>query len=201
MRSRSTRRSIARIAARLTSAGPRRVPEDFRVRGEDTAAITHERAPRRPRGGCRRVSRRSRRARRQARAAAGATSAQLRVRRGMSPAFFSALRARHDGAVACEPRHASWFRRAPQSLLDEHRIARVAADPALVPAAPSPAAGAGLRYFRLHGAPRVYYSEYAPRHRAPAAAHDGARLVHLRQHRARRRDRECARSHKLAELI
>jgi uncharacterized protein YecE (DUF72 family) len=77
-------------------------------------------------------------------------------------AFFVALRARHGGDVAFEPRHASWFVSDAEALLIEHRIARVAADPAVVPAAAMPGGWSGLHYFRLHGAPRIYRSHYEP---------------------------------------
>jgi uncharacterized protein YecE (DUF72 family) len=76
-------------------------------------------------------------------------------------AFLKALRARHHGAVVWEPRHATWFTPRADSLLAEYRVARVAADPAVVPAAAEPGGWGGLQYFRLHGAPRVYYSDYA----------------------------------------
>ena len=46
------------------------------------------------------------------------------------------------------------------SLLAELRIARVAADPAVVPRAGEPGGWPGLRYYRLHGSPRMYYSAY-----------------------------------------
>jgi uncharacterized protein YecE (DUF72 family) len=75
-------------------------------------------------------------------------------------AFLTALRARYDRAVALEPRHPSWFTREVDAVLAAHRIARVAADPARVPAAAAPGGWTGLSYFRLHGAPRVYYSDY-----------------------------------------
>jgi uncharacterized protein YecE (DUF72 family) len=74
--------------------------------------------------------------------------------------FFTALRSRYDGDVALEPRHAGWFTPQVEALLIEHRIARVAADPAVVPAAAAPGGWAGLSYVRLHGTPRVYYSTY-----------------------------------------
>lgn len=77
-------------------------------------------------------------------------------------AFFTALRARHDGNVAFEPRHATWFTLQADALLRDHRIARVAADPAVVPEAAEPGGWPGLQYVRLHGAPRTYYSSYAP---------------------------------------
>jgi uncharacterized protein YecE (DUF72 family) len=75
--------------------------------------------------------------------------------------FLRMLRARHDGRVALEPRHRSWFedRRAVDLLL-RHRIARVAADPAPADGADEPGGWPGWRYFRWHGSPRMYYSGY-----------------------------------------
>jgi uncharacterized protein YecE (DUF72 family) len=75
-------------------------------------------------------------------------------------AFLRLLRAQHDGLVVWEPRHANWFTPRADDLLAEYRIARVAADPAVVPAAAEPGGWDGLQYFRLHGTPRVYYSDY-----------------------------------------
>ena len=49
---------------------------------------------------------------------------------------------------------------AADALLAEHRIARVAADPAVVPRAAEPGGWNGLVYYRLHGSPRLYYSSY-----------------------------------------
>lgn len=77
-------------------------------------------------------------------------------------AFFAALRARFDGAAVCEPRHPDWFAASAENLLTEFRISRVAADPPVTRAAVVPGGWAGLAYFRLHGSPRVYYSEYPP---------------------------------------
>ncbi len=78
----------------------------------------------------------------------------------VADAFFAAVRARHEGSVACEPRHASWFDDGAGALLAGHRVARVAADPAKVPAAAEPGGWPGLVYYRLHGSPRIYYSDY-----------------------------------------
>lgn len=86
-------------------------------------------------------------------------------------AFLAALRARHAGNIAWEPRHATWFAAGAEALLTEHRIARVAADPAVVPAAAEPGGWDGLRYFRLHGSPRIYYSAYTPEQIASYADH------------------------------
>ncbi|WP_372362224.1 DUF72 domain-containing protein [Xanthomonas sp. NCPPB 1325] len=74
--------------------------------------------------------------------------------------FFAMLRRRWDGAVVCEPRHASWFLPQAQALLARHRIARCAADPAPVAEAAAPSASAGPQYWRWHGSPRIYYSAY-----------------------------------------
>jgi uncharacterized protein YecE (DUF72 family) len=74
--------------------------------------------------------------------------------------FFTLLRERHEGAVVCEPRHATWFAPPAQSLLERYRIARVAADPAVVPAAAEPGGWPQVAYFRLHGSPRKYWSIY-----------------------------------------
>lgn len=76
--------------------------------------------------------------------------------------FFAAMRELHAGAVACEPRHPSWFDPAPERLLLRFRIARVAADPAVIATAAEPAGHARIAYFRLHGSPRKYWSRYEP---------------------------------------
>jgi uncharacterized protein YecE (DUF72 family) len=74
--------------------------------------------------------------------------------------FLLSLRRRYAGAVAVEPRHPSWFSEEPAELLERHHVARVAADPARVPAAGEPGGWSGTVYYRLHGSPRVYYSGY-----------------------------------------
>ncbi|HWA89750.1 MAG TPA: DUF72 domain-containing protein [Rhizomicrobium sp.] len=70
--------------------------------------------------------------------------------------FFARLRERYDGPAALEPRHLSWFTPAAEALLLRHRIARVAADPPVGPFAPH----GPFEYWRLHGSPRIYYSDY-----------------------------------------
>ena len=96
----------------------------------------------------------------------------------IADAFFAAFRARHDGAVACEPRHASWFGAEGDALLAAHRVARVAADPAKSDGAERPGGWPGLAYYRLHGSPRIYYSDYEPAYlegiAAALAAHRAA---------------------------
>ena len=74
--------------------------------------------------------------------------------------FLATLRRRFSGGIVCEPRHASWFNAEVEAMLKDHLIARVAADPACVPAAASPGGTPNLVYFRLHGSPRKYFSAY-----------------------------------------
>lgn len=76
-------------------------------------------------------------------------------------AFFERMRDLHDGAVACEPRHPSWFTAEADAALRRCRIARVAADPARVPRAAVPGGDRVVEYLRLHGSPRMYYDAYA----------------------------------------
>lgn len=77
-------------------------------------------------------------------------------------AFLHSLRERFTGEVACEPRHASWFTDAAEASLSTFHVARVAADPAVVPRAAEPGGWAGLVYVRLHGSPEMYRSTYPP---------------------------------------
>jgi len=76
--------------------------------------------------------------------------------------FFADLRDRFDGDIVFEPRHETWFTSEVESMLVAHRVARVAADPARVPAAAAPGGYDRIVYLRLHGSPRVYYSAYSP---------------------------------------
>jgi uncharacterized protein YecE (DUF72 family) len=84
----------------------------------------------------------------------------LRFDESVVRGFFEAVRVRFDGDVVCEPRHANWFTDEADALLVGFRVARVAADPAVVPRAGEPGGWPGLVYRRLHGSPRLYYSDY-----------------------------------------
>ena len=74
--------------------------------------------------------------------------------------FFESVRGMYAGVVVLEPRHASWFTAEVAAMLRGLEVARVAADPARVPEAAEPGGWDGVRYWRLHGSPRVYYSAY-----------------------------------------
>ncbi|UDL87470.1 DUF72 domain-containing protein [Mesorhizobium sp. PAMC28654] len=84
----------------------------------------------------------------------------LRFDPDITAGFFAMLRGRTDVRLACEPRHPSWFAADADALLAGCGVARIAADPAPAPSAERPAGWPGLAYFRLHGAPRIYYSNY-----------------------------------------
>jgi uncharacterized protein YecE (DUF72 family) len=74
--------------------------------------------------------------------------------------FLDTLRARYDGPLICEPRHETWFSRVASELLVDYRVARVAADPAVLEIGKQPGGWDGIVYFRLHGSPRKYWSRY-----------------------------------------
>ncbi|HEU4721996.1 MAG TPA: DUF72 domain-containing protein [Gemmatimonadaceae bacterium] len=88
--------------------------------------------------------------------------------------FLGILRGLHAGAVACEPRHETWFTGPAEDMLRRHGVARAAADPARVPAAAEPGGDCRLVYYRLHGSPRMYYSDYEPARLAVIAERLGA---------------------------
>jgi uncharacterized protein YecE (DUF72 family) len=74
--------------------------------------------------------------------------------------FLTMFRHQYSGFAVFEPRHPTWFTAEADHLLEQFQIARVAADPAPVPAAVIPGGWGKLIYYRLHGSPRMYYSEY-----------------------------------------
>jgi uncharacterized protein YecE (DUF72 family) len=74
--------------------------------------------------------------------------------------FFTAISNSLPCRLACEPRHPTWFGTNAGAMLERLRIARVAADPAIVPSASVPGGWLGARYHRLHGSPKIYYSSY-----------------------------------------
>jgi uncharacterized protein YecE (DUF72 family) len=75
-------------------------------------------------------------------------------------ALWVAIRKRSSAAIVCEPRHASWFDPHVNAWFVKRQITRVAADPARVAGADQPGGWSGLKYYRLHGSPRTYYSAY-----------------------------------------
>jgi uncharacterized protein YecE (DUF72 family) len=86
----------------------------------------------------------------------------LMFREGVADVFIRDLRQRCAGEIAAEPRHVSWFTPEVGRLLADLQVSRVAADPAPVAGAGEPGGWSGLRYYRLHGSPKMYYSPYTP---------------------------------------
>jgi uncharacterized protein YecE (DUF72 family) len=74
--------------------------------------------------------------------------------------FFAVLRRRLTVPVACEPRHPSWFESGVENIWQRYEVARVAADPARIPAASLPGGRGRWHYWRWHGSPRMYYDSY-----------------------------------------
>jgi uncharacterized protein YecE (DUF72 family) len=85
--------------------------------------------------------------------------------------FFSMLRSHYAGPAVCEPRHATWFDENAVAMLKRYAIGRVAADPPPHPGANEASGHMGVRYFRLHGAPRIYYDNYSDEFLQRMAAH------------------------------
>jgi uncharacterized protein YecE (DUF72 family) len=73
-------------------------------------------------------------------------------------AFFETLRGQYSGPVVIEPRHESWV--LAQDIFIDQRISQVAVDPSRISNDDRPTGWQGLRYWRLHGSPRIYYSAY-----------------------------------------
>ena len=136
-------------------------PADFRFAVKVPRGITHELKLRRPRIALERFLAET--------AGLGAKRGPLLVQlppshvfdRRVVTRFFEQFRSQHDGAIVCEPRHATWFTAPADRLLEAYEVARVAADPPVAPGASQPGGWKDLTYFRLHGSPRMYWSRYS----------------------------------------
>ena len=84
----------------------------------------------------------------------------LEFDRRVACAFFDLIRARVEDVIVCEPRHPTWFTPQAEATLTRFAIGRVAADPPPVTGAEHPGGWPGVVYYRLHGAPRKYWSAY-----------------------------------------
>jgi uncharacterized protein YecE (DUF72 family) len=74
--------------------------------------------------------------------------------------FLFRARSLSDVLLVLEARHSSWFTMRAARMLAQSKIERVIADPPPCPEAPFWGQTQKARYFRLHGAPRIYYSDY-----------------------------------------
>lgn len=84
----------------------------------------------------------------------------LRFDAHLAEAFLIAWRKATTAATVLEPRHATWFDAPAETLLKAFEVARVGADPAVIPAAAEPGGWSGLVYRRLHGSPAMYATSY-----------------------------------------
>ena len=93
----------------------------------------------------------------------------LAIRAGSPPNFFADLRAVFDGALACEPRHASWFGQAGRSAAE--KASRCAGCGRSRACARRRRAGrlGRLSLLRWHGSPVMYRSDYPPERLAALA--------------------------------
>ena len=135
-------------------------PADFRFAVKMPRAITHDRQLRRAREPLERFVQES--------GGLGSKRGPVLVQLPPSLAFdarvavrfFDLVRSIYDGLVVCEPRHTSWFSAQANAVLIRFNVARVAADPSPAEAAERPDGWTGVVYYRLHGAPRKYWSRY-----------------------------------------
>jgi uncharacterized protein YecE (DUF72 family) len=84
----------------------------------------------------------------------------LEFQRSAAARFFMTIQGSLQTQLACEPRHPSWGSEEADALMKELSIARVAADPPRWRDDARPGGDRSLSYFRMHGAPQVYFSNY-----------------------------------------
>lgn len=72
--------------------------------------------------------------------------------------FFESLRERANVSVVLEPRHESWVN--AESMLQAYHISQAAVDPSRISTDSIPRGMQQLKYWRLHGSPRIYFSDY-----------------------------------------
>ena len=86
----------------------------------------------------------------------------LRWDAALTTRFFEGVRARIPVPLALEARHESWFCEEADAVLRRQTVSRVCAHPAAI--LESVTTGAPDKdmplYWRLHGAPKIYYSAY-----------------------------------------
>jgi uncharacterized protein YecE (DUF72 family) len=103
---------------------------------------------------------------------------KLAFEAGTAREFFDTVRELYTGRLVLEPRHASWFTLPADRLLRDFEVARAMADPpAGSPLAAEPGGWPGLRYYRLHGSPRKYWSAYEPPYLSELAHRIGKKPV------------------------
>lgn len=84
----------------------------------------------------------------------------LKFERPVVKRFLTMFRRQFEGNAVLEPRHLSWFDPRVESFLRAFDIGRAGSDPALCTSAAEPDSNSAVAYFRLHGSPRKYFSNY-----------------------------------------
>jgi uncharacterized protein YecE (DUF72 family) len=74
--------------------------------------------------------------------------------------LFATVRRVYAGPIVVEPRHRSWASHEAHLLLHEMKIGKVHADPERCPDL-KPEFESPITYYRLHGSPEIYASDYA----------------------------------------
>ncbi len=76
--------------------------------------------------------------------------------------FFAELRKLFPGPIAFEPRHATWVTNDALKLLSDYKVSKVIADPTVITFDETHDChfNNSFCYVRLHGAPKIYYSDY-----------------------------------------
>ncbi len=74
---------------------------------------------------------------------------------------FAPLREEYGGPLVLEPRHPSWSTSPAIDLMKHYHVSCAAADPSFITDDLPPLGDPTLRYFRLHGQPRTYWSAYS----------------------------------------
>jgi uncharacterized protein YecE (DUF72 family) len=73
--------------------------------------------------------------------------------------FYGFVREEFEGRIAVEPRHTSWLEAASIELMKKYQLTKVRSDPERCFSEKSLDFG-GFSYYRLHGSPVIYRSDY-----------------------------------------
>jgi uncharacterized protein YecE (DUF72 family) len=72
--------------------------------------------------------------------------------------FYSTIRSVYDGPLVIEPRNMTWMFRDSLKLMKKYRLSKVTADPEKC----FGDVEGDIAYYRLHGSPEIYSSDYSP---------------------------------------
>ena len=139
----------------------RETPADFRFSIKAPRTITHEAKLRNPEGLLKAFLEQIEPVQEKAGPILFQLPPSLAFDAGPAAEFLACLRMSYGGDAVLEPRHETWFTADVDDLLRKYNITRVAADPPKgSPRAAEPGGAMHLVYYRLHGSPRTYYSNY-----------------------------------------